>query len=228
MRTSTALLALLVVGAPLAACGNEGGGESETPDPVVETASAPSDHSDEDHHADGDHHGDEDHHDDEDHDHDHDHDYGAAGEAHVHGEADLAIVLAGEQANISLLSPLYNLTGFETEPDTPEKARVYAEMTDLLNAAGDRFQFNAEAGCTLQSAEFPITMDESGASAPFDYRDMEASFFFTCADGDALSTMTTDLFERFERLEKIDVIIIDGDEQDATTIESGAAAIELR
>ncbi|MEL6258132.1 MAG: DUF2796 domain-containing protein, partial [Pseudomonadota bacterium] len=105
-------LAAIALAALLVGCGNSSPSGGETvevatndaaagrPDPVLD---------DHDHDHDGDDH------------HDGDDDHGGAGESHVHGKADLAVALTPTGVELALLSPLYNLVGFEGAPDSAEK-----------------------------------------------------------------------------------------------------------
>ena len=99
-------------------------------------------HDDEDH--DEDH--DDDHDDDDD---DHDHDEGSSGlGAHEHGTAEMSVASIGADVAIDLISPTFNVFGFEYEPSTDEDIAIEADRTEALTAPGV-VSINDGAGCAL-------------------------------------------------------------------------------
>ena len=72
-------------------------------------------------------------------------------EAHIHGDAELAVVVDADVVTIELETPLYNLLGFEHHPETAaQKTKV--EMAEGQLQKGEAlFVFNAEAKCNLMS-----------------------------------------------------------------------------
>lgn len=75
--------------------------------------------------------------------------------AHQHGHAQLQLALASEEVEVLLVSPAYNLLGFEHRPQTPEQirawedARQWLEQIPLINTP--------EGRCTLSSAHVHAT-----------------------------------------------------------------------
>ena len=67
--------------------------------------------------------------------------------AHVHGDAALSVVLEGGALVVELETPLYNLLGFETAPQTADAREAVAAAERALGAPGELFAFDAEAGC---------------------------------------------------------------------------------
>ncbi len=181
----------------------------------VDDALDAAEHTDNDAHDVAEHHDDDEHHDDE---HGDDH----AGEAHVHGKADLAIVIDEDEIEISLFSPLFNLTGFENEPETPEQLAAFAEATTVLNAVDEQFMFNPEAQCASVSDLTKVDATEH------EYRDLEAQFGFRCSNPEDLTRIDVALFDAFPRLEEIEAVILEAEDQSALELTPEAAMIDLR
>ena len=174
-------------------------------------------HSDD--HADGEDHGhDADHADGDSHDHD-DHDH-AGGAAHVHGEAEGAIILEGETLTVSLDSALASFGLPESVPGTPEQQ---AERQTVLNALTDAaavLEINSEAGCTLVSSEQSVRSVGEVGNAVLD-------FTFTCSDPGALDEATFVLFEDYPTKEEIDLAILIEVSQSAATLTSDARTASI-
>lgn len=168
MNTLSRNLALVLVIAVVvgsSACGSE---DESTSAAVATTEASIEGHDDndggEDHEEDN--AGDEDHddadHDDEDHDDDHADSTGGFG-AHEHGVAELSVAWSEGDVIIDLISPTYNIFGFEHEPSTDEELALVAERTDALSEPGV-LTINAEAGCDL--ADDVVTELESKGATP--------------------------------------------------------------
>ena len=71
-------------------------------------------------------------------------------EAHVHGDAELGIVLEGNRVTVELESPLYNVLGFESAPGTDEQREAVRVAEVRLRDPGSLFTFDARANCVPQ------------------------------------------------------------------------------
>ena len=160
------------------------------------------DHDDEDHDDEEHDHDDEEHKDDEEHDHDHDHDHddeSASGlGAHEHGVAELTVAWSGGDMVIDLVSPTYNIFGFEREAETDEEIAVVEDRTSALTAPGV-ISINDEAGCTL--TDDPTTELEFEGS----HAEIIASWLLTCENPDEINQLdASGLFAEFPNLEDLD------------------------
>lgn len=148
----------------LAACAGTEAETSTTSSAVsVETTEAmieEEEHADEEH-ADEDQ-GDEEDHADEEHAHDDHEDEGEHRElgAHEHGAAELTIAWTGNDAAIDLQTPAFNTLGFEYTPQSDEEKALLEESVAALEA-GELLLFNADAGCTIVSANVQTAFEEA-------------------------------------------------------------------
>ncbi|MGI9615679.1 MAG: ZrgA family zinc uptake protein [Acidimicrobiales bacterium] len=157
------------------------------------------DHDDEDHDdEDGEDHDGEDH-DGEDHDGE-DHDDGATSglDAHEHGVAELTVAWSEGDMIIDLISPAFNIFGFEREPVTDDELAIAADRTAALSAPGI-LVINPEAGCSLVD-EVVTEFEVEGSHA-----ELSASWMFVCDSPDEIRQLdAAALFGEFPNLEDID------------------------
>lgn len=209
-------------------CASDEQASSATSTPTVV---ADEDHDDEDH--DDDEYDDEDHddedHDDEDHDdeehdneHDEDHDDEAAGlGAHEHGVAELTVAWSGGDMVVDLITPTFNIFGFEYEASTDEDIAVVAERTAALSAPGI-ISVNVEADCSLDG-EVVTELEYEGSHA-----ELTASWVFVCGDPDEIEQLeTAPLFAAFANLEDIDAQWASDSGQSAAELSPSATSLRL-
>lgn len=163
--------------------------------------------------------------------------------AHVHGEAQAAIVIEGPSLSISLTSAMYNIKGFERAPETDEESQVFADAVATISDASAMFVINEEAGCEVTSVEHNLNQDgdHSDAAEVHDhdghdhhdghekagYRDLDAEYVLECEAAERLESIDMLAFGHFERLEKIDAVIIGPGGQTATDLVPGKTVITL-
>ena len=130
-------------------------------------------------------HGDHDHK--EHHDHDHD------GErkdhaAHEHGAARLTVAVNDSGLEVMLETPAANVFGFEHQAETDEDKQAVSTAKAKLEGV---FAPNSDAACKLASHAVDASDEQEGHS------DVGASWTFTCANPDKLSSLGVQLFSAF-------------------------------
>jgi len=183
----------------------------------------------EDHDDDDDHDGDEDHEDHEDHDdHDGDKDHddyddhaGGLG-AHEHGTAELSVAWIGTEVAIDLISPTFNVFGFEYEPTTDDDIAIEADRTEVISDAGI-MAINSEAGCTLvEPAETEVEREGS-------HSEITVSWVFSCENPDAIEQIdASELFAAFPNFEDVDAQWISESDQSADELTPASTTLSLR
>ena len=155
--------------------------------------------------------------------------------AHVHGEAELAIVIDGADISVSLMSAMYNIVGFERAPETETELAVLKSAIAALDNGEDLFAFTPSAGCTLVSAEHDVPDLISDDDAREDHegrqhghRDLDASFEFTCEKPGKLTSIEVDLFDPFENLQKVNAIVLSGVRQVASELSDERRSLDVR
>lgn len=163
-------------------------------------------------------------------------------DAHVHGVAELLVVLEGNLLEMKLHSPAMNLLGFEHHATTPEqKAKVESTRKTLADVRA-LFQFNP-AFCQIadHTVDFGAAVDthandEEGhditkRSEQHDARghnNIEASYRYRCERPDELHSLSTLLPDAFPGIRSLQVQWIVGGRQGAVTLDNGQHRIIFR
>jgi hypothetical protein len=130
--------------------------------------------------------------------------------AHVHGVAELRIVVDGPQLQIGLDSPLDNLLGFEHDPRTNLQRTAVRQMARTLRDAGSVFTPSAAARCRATGVLLASSaaLGESIAATPADgdgHADLDATFTWACDNPQALTGVDVDLMRHFPGLRRLKV-----------------------
>ena len=134
---------------------------------------------------------------------------------HEHGVAEIGMAVAGSQVALDLRAPGFDIVGFEHPAEHPSDRAAIDAALELLRDAGALFAFPEPAGCTLTEADVALEQIGAGRAAHSEFR---AAYLLTCRDVTAIDAVTMDLFDAFESLRRLDVVVVDS---------SGARAVEL-
>lgn len=151
----------------------------------------------------------------------HDNEAGTALGAHEHGVAELSVAWSEGEMVVDLISPTYNIFGFEYEPTTDEDMALVADRTEALSAPGV-LSINAEAGCTLAD-EITTDLEYEGNHA-----ELTASWLFVCESPDEIKELdAAALFAEFPNLEDIDAQWASDSGQSSAELSPSATILEL-
>jgi len=144
----------------------------------------------------------------------HDHNKSAP-HKHVHGEAEMEVVMDGRELVIGIFGPLANFLGFEHTPKNETQKQAVIDMTNNLNKGDQLFEFNREAGCSFKlgqvavrkgkKRDHPVMLQTLGNKGGGEHAEMDATYAFSCANPDALKSVDVKLFAQFPVLEVLDV-----------------------
>jgi hypothetical protein len=130
-----------------------------------------------------------------------------AGRAHEHGVARLDVGVEADRVSLLLEVPLDSLLGFEREPRTDaERAQAAATLAKLRDA-GALFRIDPAAHCKPGRVDLRSAALGLGDAAPANdgHADLDATFDFSCKDGNKSGFVEVHLFEAFPRLQRLDV-----------------------
>lgn len=149
--------------------------------------------------------------------------------AHVHGVAKPGIAMQGSGLTLSFESPPDSLIGFEHRPRTAAEHSATADLQARMQAPGDLFEFNTEAGCAFvkAEAESAISGPPPASTAAETHTDLDATFADRCAQPGRLATADTGLLKACPKLQKLDVEIATDQGQSKQTWTSPARRIDL-
>jgi hypothetical protein len=150
----------------------------------------------------------------------HKHHHGHSHAAHVHGVAQLEVVVEGAELHLRLESPLESLLGFERAPRNDKERAAVAEMRKKLADAGKLFTPTSAAQCTLKSVQVSAPTLDGKVAAAGEHADLEANFQFGCAQPAKLTGVEVRLFHPFPKMRRVEAQIISAKGQKATRLTS--------
>ena len=152
---------------------------------------------------------------------DHKHSQHQSHEAHVHGEAELNLIIDGQHLLLELRSPAANLLGFEHEPENPEQqAKLNSALTLLKDYKNVLTIKNNQ--CQLQSSNIESPFHHKHAHHDEDskesHKEFHGEYEVLCAQGRIIETLSITLFQSFSGFEKINVQWISDNRQGQQTV----------
>jgi len=173
-------------------------------------------------------------------------DTGRRQKAHVHGIAELLVVLEGEQLDIELLSPAMNLLGFEHQASTPEQQALVQNAKNTLADTNNLFTFGS-AQCQLIDLDVDVSRmrdesvhhDEESHDEEYEtnhhdrheepgHNDIEARYRYRCERPNTLDSLTTSIATAFPGIESLQVQWIANGRQGAATLTKNQRQIILK
>jgi hypothetical protein len=147
--------------------------------------------------------------------------------AHVHGSAEMNVVLEGQVLEIELEAPGMDIVGFEHAARDAAQESALIEAIAALDSA-DWLGLPAEAGCTLSKAVFRSHGyeaekahrhtkhdDHNGHTHHHDHDEAEdrhggfhGTLAWTCAQPGALDAIVVHLGQRFPALQRLTVVVL--------------------
>lgn len=129
---------------------------------------------------------------------------------HVHGQAELAVIIEGDRLSVTFDSPLTNLIGFEHEPETDADWAVVDSLQDQFLYDDVLVRLPANAKCDVISISSGLRFkDEHGS--------LMVEQDFACKKIGRLQRAEVTVFSRFDDLQNLDVIML-GDSPKTTTV----------
>lgn len=149
------------------------------------------------------------------------------GQAHVHGQARLEIVLDGPVLAIALEAPLDGIVGFEHAPRTPAQKQLAAKALAALQDPARLFTLPAEAQCRPEATEVEAPVLQ-GKDAQDDHADLDVRWTYRCAAPARLQGLEQGLFEAFARLQRLEVQVAGPQGQRKATLRRPVRAVTLQ
>ena len=128
-----------------------------------------------------------------------------AAPAHVHGQAEVDIVVDGGRLSVVMQSPLEALVGFERPPKAGNEHKAVTELMRKLKDGAALVKPNLEAACVLVGDRVGAPVLKIGAVASGEHADLEASWDFECMQPLRLDRVDLGLLDAFSRLRKLDL-----------------------
>lgn len=162
-------------------------------------------------------------------------------EAHVHGKAELNLLIDGTTIAIELKSPALNVLGFEHEPETNEERGIVKQAKKKLSNYKNIFSI-ADLNCQVTEYEIESPYeseheeghhghkhhDEEYHSEDDDHDDYYLSYSLKCENTNELKIIEIKLFDNFEGFEIIEATWINQTNAGRSELSSKQKIIKLK
>ena len=158
-------------------------------------------------------------------------------QAHQHGMAELQVAISGEQIDVLLLSPAYNLVGFEHPPRSAEQHQTVESAVDWLKHTAlvdtPQQQCSPEQSDVLTSWNDPHAdhhddnHDQSDDHDHSGHSDIEITQRLHCPGLSDTNKLQTTLFQRFPGLEQLNAQWVSPKGQNGTRLAPGKHRFQL-
>lgn len=167
------------------------------------------------------------------HDHDHSHDQHAL-DSHVHGMANLDVVLEGSMLLVSLKAPAADLVGFEHQASTDEQRSQVYDMLGKMELPEILWSLPVAAECVRQDVQVEHDLLEEAHDHEHDHdhhyhahSDVLVDYHYECAHPEHLDTVRVNLFDAFPSLHDIQVQLITEGGQKGQTLNAAQNLIRM-
>ena len=165
--------------------------------------------------------------------------------SHVHGGASLALVLEGRKLTAELETPLYNILGFEHEPETDAQTEMLESVQKKLVNGSALFKFNQDAGCISIATSPTLSLfeeehtdenhhdddehhDDEHHDDEENHKDVVLTYNFICQNPTALNTLSVEMLNNFPLMTELDVIYLGPRSQSSYEVSASNIEIKLR
>ena len=131
---------------------------------------------------------------------------------HVHGTGQLNFAIDGQQIQLELTAPGFDILGFESLNTENQKRQLQTALKQLKTSP--LWSFPTNAGCTLVKADSQVAGDHDG----HDHLDISATYVYQCQHMDKLNVLTTSYFKQFANAAKLSVQGITTNNQISATL----------
>lgn len=162
-------------------------------------------------------------------------------EAHVHGKAELSLLIDGDTVAIELKSPALNMLGFEHEPKTNEEKEIVEQANKKLSDYNNIISI-ADLNCQVIESEIesPYESEHEEEHHDHDHKhhddhhgddehgDYYLSYSLKCENTDKLKTIEVKLFDNFDGFETIEATWINQMDIGSAELSSEQKIINLK
>jgi hypothetical protein len=158
---------------------------------------------------------------------------------HVHGAAEMNIVVDGKKVMVEFRSPAEGVMGFEHEARTDaDKKKRDAAMKAIKERFSDMVIFDKKLGCAAQPGEIVLVQTDTGASKGHkhgkgdpkkggEHREVRATHNFTCDQDPAGSRVRFAVTKMFSGIRELKVQVLSGAKQSGATIKKDKGDVGL-
>ena len=171
--------------------------------------------------------------------------------AHVHGEAEMRLVIQDKNLKIQIQSPSYNIVGFEHQPKNDKQRQAVKRAKNTFESENLIFSFTKEAACKKTKAinlKSPLLekvkdhheheyeshahgeshKDKNKIKESEIHSDFSVTYFLRCKNIQALQSVQIKAFESFKRLKKLKIKAVTPEGQFFKTLSPSSSVFVLK
>ncbi len=169
------------------------------------------------------------------------------GKPHVHGISTLLVAVESDGLIMELTAPGDDIVGFEHEAKTKRQKRAVRKALETLKTPSELFVINGAAGCRAETPEVILTLDGKSSDehdkkhdhdhkAEADHKDdhdeeihgeFRMQYHYKCQDVAKLTHIDLEIFDRFKRMQTVNVRLIAADSQTAAKLNAEKRRIQF-
>ena len=155
------------------------------------------------------------------------------------------MVLEGRKLTAELETPLYNILGFEHEPETDAQTEMVESVQKKLVNGSALFKFNQDAGCISIATSATLSLfeeehtdenhhnddehhDDEHHDDEESHKDVVLTYNFICQNPTALNTLSVEMLNNFPLMTELDVIYLGPRSQSSYEVSASNIEIKLR
>jgi hypothetical protein len=156
-------------------------------------------------------------------------------DSHVHGIAEMNIVVEGNTVIVEFRAPAEGVMGFEHEAKSDaDKKNRDAAVKFIKDRFGEMVIFDKKLGCAPASAEVVVAQTDDGTKEPKgdakrsgEHREVRAHHNFSCQSDPAGSRVRFGVSKAFPNIHELKVQVLSGAKQTGTTIKKDKGDVGL-
>jgi hypothetical protein len=149
---------------------------------------------------------------------------------HEHGMVKLDVTVEGAKLTLQLDAPLDSLLGFEHSPRTEGQRKAADSLLQQIKSPQVVAAPDPQAQCTLTGSSVDsdtLIPGRKSEGRKSDHADLHATFEFTCAQPQALRTISVNLFENFKRIKRVEARVAGAAGQGGTVLTARKKTLQL-
>ncbi|MBM4299334.1 MAG: DUF2796 domain-containing protein [Deltaproteobacteria bacterium] len=158
--------------------------------------------------------------------------------SHVHGTAEMNIVVDGKTVAVEFRSPAEDVIGFEHEAKSDaERKKRDAALDTVKDRFGEMVVFDKKLGCAPGAAEVTVVQTDAAgkeaqqgkgdAKKSGEHREVRARQSFTCQSEPGGSRVRFGVSKLFPRIDQVKVQVLSGAKQAGATIKKDKGELGL-
>lgn len=147
--------------------------------------------------------------------------------AHIHGHAELTIVIDKGYVDLNLIAPAESLLGFEYKVTTPEEALKVSAMKKHLSEHKNVIHFDS-GECQIKHVNINSSDMLNDDHHEHPHAEISINYQFHCPKANEISSATLKLFKHYNKLKKIYAMWLTSSQQGSIVLDDKNTKINFQ